>query len=87
MDHHSDDFSTARIEDAPSAQEAYEIDLMFRPNYHDGTPRKTWDQLGELERSTWASPYRTDLTPAGEQTVIPGCEVDASPSVKQLKLF
>lgn len=39
-------------------------------------------QLAQLEPE-----YRTDLTPAGEQTVIPGCEKDASPSVRQLELF
>lgn len=31
--------------------------------------------------------YRTELTPAGEQTVIPGCERDAAPGVRQLSLF
>lgn len=36
-----------------AARRNYEADLAARPNYHDGTPRKTWDQLGELERSTW----------------------------------
>lgn len=74
------------------AQRQYEADVARRPTYHDGTPRKTWDRLGPLERSTWArkgpSPaYRIDLTPEGEQTVIPGCERDAAPSVKQLDLF
>lgn len=34
-----------------------------------------------------AKTYRTELTPAGEQTVIPGCEIDAAPSVRQLSLF
>jgi hypothetical protein len=36
------------------AQIAYEADVAKRPTYHDGTPRKTWAQLGDLERSTWA---------------------------------
>jgi hypothetical protein len=31
--------------------------------------------------------YRTELTPAGEQMVIPGCERDAAPGVRQLSLF
>lgn len=31
----------------------YEADLARRPLYHDGTPRKTWDQLGDLERWSW----------------------------------
>ncbi len=30
---------------------------------------------------------KTELTPAGEQLVIPGCEVNRSPKVKQLGLF
>lgn len=29
----------------------------------------------------------TELTPAGEQFVIPGCERNASPKAKQLGLF
>lgn len=31
--------------------------------------------------------YPTELTPAGEQAVIPGCERNASPRAKQLDLF
>lgn len=34
-----------------------------------------------------AEPYSTELTPAGEQAVIPGCERNASPRAKQLDLF
>lgn len=37
-----------------AARLAYEADVRRRPTYHDGTPRKTWEQLGELERSTWS---------------------------------
>ena len=33
------------------------------------------------------APYRTELTPDGEQTVIPGCERNFSPKAKQLDLF
>ena len=32
---------------------AFECDLLRRPNYHDGAPRRTWEQLGEPERGTW----------------------------------
>jgi hypothetical protein len=32
---------------------AYESDLLRRPLYHDGTPRKTWDQLGAISRWSW----------------------------------
>lgn len=32
---------------------AYEADVARRPLYHDGKPRKTWDQLGQVEQSSW----------------------------------
>lgn len=32
-------------------------------------------------------PFNTELTPEGEQTVIPGCERNASPKVAQLSLW
>lgn len=32
---------------------AYEADCRARPLYHDGTPRRRWDQLGEVERWSW----------------------------------
>jgi hypothetical protein len=32
---------------------AYEADVRSRPTYHDGTPRKSWDRLGEIERWSW----------------------------------
>ena len=31
----------------------YESDVQQKPLYHDGTPRKTWEQLEELVRWTW----------------------------------
>lgn len=31
----------------------YEADVSFVPTYHDGTPRKRWDQLTDLQRSSW----------------------------------
>ncbi len=34
-------------------QIAYERDVAIKPHYHDKTPRKTWQQLGGLEQSTW----------------------------------
>ena len=33
------------------------------------------------------APYRTELAPHGEQTVIPGCERNLSPKATQLDLF
>lgn len=32
---------------------AYTEDCRRQPTYHDGTPRKSWAQLGELERESW----------------------------------
>ena len=34
-----------------------------------------------------AEGYATELTPAGEQAVIPGCERNATPGPRQLDLF
>jgi hypothetical protein len=34
----------------------YEADVRNRPTYHDGTPRKTWEQLGEVEQWSWNRP-------------------------------
>lgn len=45
--------SSAKCPTQMSGRELYEADLMDRPNYHDGSPRKTWDQLGVSERQTW----------------------------------
>lgn len=44
-----------RLEGFDPGRAEYESDLARRPVYHDGTPRKTWAQLGDLERSTWAA--------------------------------
>lgn len=38
----------------PDGRKAYEEDVKARPFYHDGTPRKKWDQLGKIEQSTWS---------------------------------
>lgn len=35
-------------------QRDYEADCAMRPTYHDGGQRKTWAQLGEIERWSWA---------------------------------
>ncbi len=36
-----------------SGRALYEADLKDRPNYHTGEPRKTWEQLSEVARSSW----------------------------------
>lgn len=38
---------------------AYEASLAAAPLYHDGTTRKTWQQLGEVERWSWERPVTT----------------------------
>lgn len=74
-----------------AAQMAYGKDLTARPTYHDGTPRKRWHELGEVERESWIKNptprFPSELTPEGEQTVIPGCERNLSPKATQLDLF
>ena len=32
---------------------AYEEDVRGKPHYHDGTPRRTWEQLSEIARWSW----------------------------------
>ena len=31
----------------------YEADVAKRPTYHDGRPRKTWEQLCDVARWSW----------------------------------
>jgi hypothetical protein len=32
---------------------AYESDVRAEPTYHDGTPRRTWEQLSDVARWSW----------------------------------
>ena len=51
--------------DSMTAEQAYREDLARRPNYDDGSPRKSWQELGEVERSTWVkNPTPRDFKPA-----------------------
>lgn len=34
-------------------REAYVEDVRRRPNYDDGSPRMTWEQLGPVEQGSW----------------------------------
>lgn len=37
----------------------YEIDVKRKPNYHDGTPRKQWSELSDIEQYSWVkSPFQ-----------------------------
>lgn len=49
---------------AEPGQALYETDVARRPRYHDGTPRKTWRQLGEVEKWSWARPVPTPTAAA-----------------------
>jgi hypothetical protein len=55
--------------------------------------RNFWDDPKAMARAVMdpidhkCLTYRTELTPAGEQMIIPGCERDAAPGVRQLSLF
>lgn len=46
-----------------TGREAYEADVARKPLYHDGTPRKTWDQLGEIEQWSWNRPSNERTKP------------------------
>ena len=36
-----------------TGKEAYEEDVRRSPLYHDGSPRKVWDQLSEAVQWSW----------------------------------
>lgn len=36
-----------------TGKELYEKDLKRQPVYHDGTPRKVWGELNEVQQFTW----------------------------------
>ena len=38
-------------------QHDYEADVVKHPFYHDGTKRKTWEQLSKPARWSWDHPY------------------------------
>jgi hypothetical protein len=49
-----------------SGQLAYEMDLAKTPLYHDGGKRRTWEQLGEIERWSWERPVYVDRITDGD---------------------
>jgi hypothetical protein len=49
--------------------------------------RESIAELRELRTTPKPEPYRTELTPIGEQLVIPGCERQDRPKTAQLSLF
>lgn len=48
---------------------------------------KIHDDLAAAIEAAGRPRFRTELTAAGEQYVIPGAELNASPKTRQLKLF
>ena len=38
------------------AQLAYEADVAKHPCYHDGTPRRRWEQLCDVAKWSWGRP-------------------------------
>lgn len=48
-------------------QKAYEAELEYCPNYHDGAPRRAWDQLPEYAQWSW----ERNPTPRPMKRVLP----------------
>lgn len=48
------------MRDMSAARTAYEANVKKWPLYHDKTPRKTWEQLDDLARSSWERIARED---------------------------
>ena len=44
------------IIEQPTGRTLYDRDVARRPNYHDGTPRKQWDELSDIARWSWNRP-------------------------------
>jgi hypothetical protein len=44
-----------------TGQLLYEADVLAKPRYHDGKPRKTWDELDPISRWSWEKPLREDM--------------------------
>ena len=43
-----------------NARAAYEADVKRRPNYPNGEPRKSWDELSSVARWSWGREYGVD---------------------------
>lgn len=42
------------------AKAAYEADVKRRPNYHDGTPRRRWEELPKEIQESWSRSAKPD---------------------------
>ena len=49
-------FPTPAPEAEAQGRADYEADCRSRPNYHDGRPRPTWANVGEIARYSWTRP-------------------------------
>lgn len=49
-----------------SGQADYEADVLKRPTYHTGEPRKQWRELDDVERWSWAK--ARFVPPCADQT-------------------
>ena len=49
----------------------YDADVSERPTYHDGAPRKTWEQLGAVEQWSWNRRVSETVVSFGEIRVEP----------------
>lgn len=59
---------------------AYEADLRQQPRYHDGTSRRTWEQLSDFAKWSWErnpTPRTYRTLPCGCTTAGDMCEVHA----------
>ena len=54
--------------DKTQGQLDYEADVLKCPAYHDGMPRKTWAQLGEVEQWSWNRPSSIELLERHQNT-------------------
>ncbi len=59
-------------------QIAYEADITRHPSYHDGTPRRTWENLSEVIQSSWEkNPTPRDYPTIDESDEIENEYIDA----------
>lgn len=66
------------------ASECRAVDALPQSIFSD---RADAEQAARFARDWSETTYATELTPEGEQTVIPGCERNAAPGARQLDLF
>lgn len=58
-------------EQTSRGQRDYEASVARTPNYHDGTPRKRWDQLRPFEQGSWERDPQTLAVLVANSGVLP----------------